>query len=105
MSDTAHGERLARLDATLRRAFAPLHLEIVDESAQHRGHAGAAGGGSHFRVLIVAAAFDGRRPVDRQRDVYRALGDAMGGEIHALALRTLTPEEWRRAAGIGRREP
>ena len=85
------------LEDVLREAFAPRHLEVVDESAQHRGHAGAAGGGGHFRVLIVAAAFRGQPPVARQRAVYQALGDAMQARIHALALQTLTPEEWERS--------
>ena len=82
---------------TLRAAFAPLHLEVEDESAQHRGHAGApAGGASHFRVLIVSEAFAGQDLVSRQRAVYAALGDAMREGIHALALKTLTPAEWRK---------
>jgi len=79
----------------LRAAFAPLHLEVEDESGQHRGHAGApAGGSSHFRVLIVSPWFTGKDLVSRQRAVYAALGDAMRTGIHALALRTLTPDEW-----------
>ena len=82
------------LDATLRDAFAPPHLEIIDESARHAGHAGAAGGGGHFRIVLVSAAFRGLDLLARQRLVYQTLGDAMRSRIHALALRTLTPEEW-----------
>ena len=106
MSTAAGAQRLAWIDATLRQRFAPLHLEIVDESARHAGHAGAAGGGGHFRVVLVTAAFQGQTQVARQRAVYAALGDAMRSEIHALALRTLTPEEWgaARATGDGGRE-
>jgi BolA protein len=74
--------------------FAPVHLVVEDESAVHAGHAGAAAGGGHFRVLIVAHSFRSQAPVARQRAVYAALGDAMKSHIHALALRTLTPEEW-----------
>lgn len=81
---------------TLVQTFAPEHLTVEDESARHVGHAGAAGGGGHFRVLIVAAAFRGQGLVERQRAVYAALGEAMRHQIHALALRTLTPEEWQR---------
>ncbi len=89
-------DRLTWIDTTLRRAFAPQHLAVEDESALHAGHAGAASGGGHFRVLIVSDAFRGQDVVTRQRAVYAALGDAMKSQIHALALRTLTPEEWER---------
>lgn len=75
------------------------HLEIEDNSAEHLGHPGAAAGGGHFRVLVVSAAFRDQDVVSRQRAVYAALGDALPSQIHALALRTLTPEEWRAARG------
>ena len=87
--------RAVWLEHTLRAAFAPDHLVVEDESARHAGHAGAAGGGGHYRVLIVAEAFTGQSTLARQRAVYAALGDAMRTTIHALALRTLTPAEWR----------
>jgi BolA protein len=96
-------ERSAWLADTLRRAFDPVHLTIEDESHLHRGHAGAAGGGAHFRVLIVSARFRDQPPLARQRAVYAQLGDAMGSAIHALALRTLTPEEWRTTGDPGSR--
>ena len=89
-------DRVERIETVLRAAFTPQHLRVDDESARHVGHAGAASGGGHFRVLIVAAAFRGQDLVSRQRAVYAALGDAMRADIHALALRTLTPEEWER---------
>jgi BolA protein len=87
-------ERAGWIETTLRQAFAPSHLVVEDESARHAGHAGAASGGGHFRVLIVAERFRNLSPVARQRAVYAALGSAMKSTIHALALRTLTPEEW-----------
>jgi acid stress-induced BolA-like protein IbaG/YrbA len=49
--------------------------------------------GVHFAATVVSADFEGRRPLQRHQMVYRALGDAMGGEIHALQLATLTPAE------------
>lgn len=49
--------------------------------------------GVHFEALIVSEAFQGKLPLARHRMVYAALGERMGGEIHALSLRTLTPEE------------
>ncbi len=87
-------DRRTWIETTLRQALAPKHLSVEDESAQHVGHAGAAGGGGHFRVLIVSDSFRGQEPVARHSAVYAALGTAMQSEIHALALRTLTPEEW-----------
>lgn len=91
---TAPSDRLAWLTDALRRGLAPTHLVVEDESHLHAGHAGAAGGGGHFRALIVSTVFRGQARVARQRAVYAALGDAMRSTIHALALRTLTPEEW-----------
>ena len=49
--------------------------------------------GVHFEALIVHEAFQGKLPLARHRMVYACLGDKMGGEIHALALKTLTPAE------------
>ncbi len=54
------------------------------------------GGGDHFSATVVSAAFADKGPVDRHRLVYAALGDAMRGPIHALALVTETPEEAKR---------
>jgi acid stress-induced BolA-like protein IbaG/YrbA len=49
--------------------------------------------GVHFEAVVVADAFAGKLPLARHRLVYATLGDLMGGEIHALSLKTLTPEE------------
>jgi BolA protein len=92
-------ERAHWIDTTLRQAFAPQHLVVEDESAQHAGHAGAAAGGGHFRVLIVSDSFRGQDAVTRHRAVYAALGTAMKAAIHALTLRALTPEEWQLGQG------
>ena len=53
--------------------------------------------GVHFEAVVVSDAFAGKLPLARHRMVYATLGDRMGGEIHALALRTLTPDEAARA--------
>ena len=84
-------ERAQCLRERLVREFAPIELVIHDESHLHAGHAGAAGGASHFRVRIVAEAFGGLTPVARHRLVYAALADLIPGEIHALALEALPP--------------
>jgi len=92
-------DRVQWIETTLRAAFAPQHLEIGDDSAAHRGHAGAAAGGGHYSVVVVSSAFAGLDRLARQRAVYAALGDSVGAAIHALTLRTLTPEEWRQQSG------
>jgi len=78
----------------LETALAPADLRVKDESHLHVGHAGAREGGqSHFRVLIVAEAFEGKTRVERQRAVNVALAEELAGPIHALAMKTLTPTE------------
>ena len=80
----------SKLDA----ALCPLRLEIVDDSAKHRGHSGAREGGeSHFSLLIVSDRFEGLNRVARQRLVNQALREELAGPIHALSLQTLTPME------------
>lgn len=75
----------------LTQSLAPVELSILDESHHHAGHAGAAGGLSHFRVRIVAEAFRGITPLARQRLVFAAVGDLMRTDIHALAIEALPP--------------
>jgi BolA protein len=90
MNQTASGrEQLLRRRLELR--FAPKLLVIEDESHLHAGHAGAAGGHSHFRVTIVAEAFRGVSPVARHRLVYAAVGDLLESDIHALAIEASPP--------------
>jgi BolA protein len=83
--------RANRLRDKLVARFAPLELSIEDESHHHAGHAGAAGGQSHFRIRIVAEAFRGVSPVARHRLVYSALDDMLKTDIHALAIEALPP--------------
>ena len=81
-------ERLAALE--------PVDLDLVDESEQHRGHAGYQdGGGTHWRLSITSPRFSGQPTVARHRMVYSLLDDEMkrAGGIHALQLSTRTPEE------------
>ena len=75
-------------------ALDPELVELVDESAQHAGHAGARpGGNTHWRLTIVSRRFDGKNSVARHRLVYEALGELMQDPIHALAITARTPEE------------
>ena len=85
--------RVARMRELLRAAFAPVALDIIDDSHKHIGHAGARGGQGHFSVDIVSDAFAGMGPVARHRAVYAALGTMLQTDIHALAIRARTPDE------------
>lgn len=58
-------------------------------------HVEVVGDGQHFQALVVSAQFAGCNRVQRHQLVYGALGERMREEIHALSMRTLTPEEWR----------
>ena len=90
MNQTAAG-REQRLRGRLESHFAPTLLVIEDESHLHAGHAGAAGGHSHFRITIVAEAFRGVSPLARHRLVYAAVGDLLETDIHALAIEASPP--------------
>jgi len=83
-----------RIRAKLTDELSPRALEIVDDSASHVGHAGHDGRGeSHFSVVVVSDAFTGLSRVERQRQVYGILAEELADRVHALSLRTLTPEE------------
>jgi BolA protein len=74
-------------------ALEPRSVELLDESGRHVGHAGAAAGGSHFKLVIVSSRFAGLDKLQRHRMVYAALGPLMQREIHALAIQAVAPDE------------
>ena len=74
-------------------ALQPQSLEIFDDSALHAGHAGAKGGGGHYRIVIVSPQFAGLSTLKRHRLVHSALGTLMQREIHALSITARAPEE------------
>ena len=78
----------------LQAAFSPSRLDIVDDSENHKGHAGhREGGESHFTVIIESAAFAGIGRVERQRQVNRALAEELAGPVHALSIKAKAPGE------------
>jgi BolA protein len=78
----------------LTEAFTPESLNVVDESHQHEGHAGARPGGqTHFRVYIVSAAFKGKTRIDRHRMINAVLSDDLATGVHALAIHAAAPGE------------
>ncbi len=85
--------RIEKIRTRLEQSLAPVQLEIIDESAKHAGHAGAASGGGHYIVKIVSTAFTEQSPIQRHRLVYDAVDDMMHREIHALSIQASTPDE------------
>ncbi len=87
-----------RIDEVVRLSLSPRHLEVIDDSHKHAGHAGAREGGGHFTLVIVSEAFAGQSLLARHRTVNALLAEELKSRIHALALKTLTPEEWAQRA-------
>ena len=88
-----HAPTATQLQLRLQQVLQPTQLEVIDESHQHHGHAGAngTGFGSHFRVRITSPLFTGKTPISRHRLVYDALQDFMDQGLHALAIEAQTP--------------
>ena len=84
------------IEAKVRGELTPIHLEVINESHKHDVPAGSE---SHFRLVIVTDRFRGKAAVERHRTVHRILDRELDGEIHALALTAMTPEEWTARGG------
>ena len=84
----------SQIRTLLRQRLQPSHLELRDESAAHVGHPGARGGAGHFRLRVVSTSFRGLSPLQRHRLVNATLAPLFEGAVHALAMETLTPEEF-----------
>jgi len=92
VSALPHGIAAVDIEAALRDALKPLHLEIQDDSHLHAGHAGAREG-RHFTVRIVSERFNGLSRIGRHRLVYDALQNLIPRGIHALAIEARAPGE------------
>lgn len=93
------GDRTETIRTILEEILDAEYVRIEDDSALHAGHLGAQGGGGHYQVLVVSHRFEGLSRVASQRLVYQALGELMTTDIHALEMRTLTPDQWSKSAG------
>ncbi len=95
LADLMHETNMNTRDRIIQKlaaSFAPMRLEVVDESRQHAGHAGhREGGETHFRVTIVSAAFAGKSRIERHRMVNDALAQELAGGVHALAIHASAP--------------
>ena len=90
-------DKTMELIRTRLSALDPVGIELLDDSAAHVGHAGAASGGGHYQLRLVSARFTGQSKIARHRLVYDLLADLMQREIHALAMNLLAPGEVERA--------
>ncbi len=94
MTDDCTGPVAAEMRRRLEAALDPTALMLTDVSEQHRGHGGYnPAGESHFTLAIESAAFTGKSRIERQRLVYNALGELVGGRVHALVIKARAPGE------------
>lgn len=94
MERAATGPIATEMLRRLNSALSPTRIELTDDSEKHRGHGGYnPAGESHFTVEIESEAFAGRSRVERQRLVYKALGDLMHDRVHALQIKARAPGE------------
>lgn len=83
-----------QIESKLQAKLQPLHLEVINESHMHKVPPGSE---SHFKVIVVSVQFEGRSLIAQQRLVNELLADELRGQIHALALKTMTPGQWEKA--------
>lgn len=76
----------------LEARFAPIHLELENESHNHAGGHGPAE--THFRLVLVSPAFENQSRIDRQRQVMALFDEERAQGLHALTMRVMTPQEW-----------
>jgi BolA family transcriptional regulator, general stress-responsive regulator len=89
------------IDQIMKDKLQAQHVAIIDESHRHRGHK-AAGGGGHYHLTVVSSQFETVNAIDQRRLVYSALDEQINGTpklIHALQIKTLTPEQWEASNG------
>ena len=92
MDTTAPGPVATEMLRRLNSALSPTFIRLTDDSEKHRGHGGYnPAGESHFTLEIESADFAGTSRVERQRMIYRALGDLMRERVHALSIRATAP--------------
>ncbi len=90
------------IENKLTRELSPLHLEVINESHMHNVPAGSE---SHFKVVVVSEQFQGETRIRRQQRINAILADELGGQVHALAMQTLTAEEWAKKGGVSAASP
>jgi BolA protein len=85
-----------RIKLKITEKLNPVHIELINDSHKHVGHAGDNGTGeSHFRLVVVSEAFEGYNRIQRQRMVYAMVEDEFSRGLHAFSMKTLTPAEFK----------
>jgi len=90
------------IEKRIREGLVPMHLEVVNESHMHNVPEGAE---SHFKLVIVSDRFEGETLINRHRRVNGLLRAELESGLHALALHTMTPEEWFEKGGAAPDSP
>lgn len=83
------------IETKLKAEFNPEFLDVVNESHMHSVPPNSE---THFKVVVVSAAFEGKRSVARHQLIYKALAEEVAGPVHALAIHTYTSEEWKQTS-------
>jgi BolA family transcriptional regulator, general stress-responsive regulator len=86
-----------RIESILAAALEPTHLQVVNESRNHNVPPDSE---THFKVVVVSPLFEGARQVARHQRIYQLLKEELAGPVHALALHTYAPEEWRETSQV-----
>ncbi|EIJ34000.1 BolA family protein [Thiothrix nivea] len=85
-----------QIEQKIQQAMQPDFLEVINESHMHNVPPGSE---SHFKVTVVSGQFNGKMLIARHRQINGILAEELNGKIHALALHTMTPEEYFEKAG------
>jgi stress-induced morphogen len=91
-----------RIERKLREKLSPAVLEVQNESSMHSVPLGSE---THFKVIVVSDAFEGKSLVERHRLVYEALGEELRSGVHALAITSRTPREWEQNGAVAKSPP
>lgn len=100
--DPVNGPVQAGIEKKLYESLAPLHLEVINESHMHSVPPGSE---SHFKITVVSDKFLDQSPVQRHRTINELLAAEISGPVHALALHTMTPDEWFEKGGTSENSP
>ena len=86
-----------RIENKLRARLVPSVLEVTNESTRHNVPPGSE---THFKVVVVSEAFEGKTLVERHRVIYELLGDELKSGVHALAITSRSPTEWEKSDAV-----
>lgn len=97
MSTGALGPVASAIQQKLAAALSPVHLEVHNESSAHNVPPGSE---THFKVVVVSDAFDGKKLIERHRAVNEVLADELAGPVHALSIVAKLPAQWAESSAV-----